>query len=101
MGQRRDFHNVLRGILGGENVYYQPPPGFTLQYPAIVYSLNGYYQAHADNEVYRMKRSYSVQVLALEPDHPAVDRLAALPESTYSAHFASDGVTHDTFRVYY
>ena len=40
MASRRELHEILVGILGSKNVYYEPPSSLLMKYPAIVYSLD-------------------------------------------------------------
>ena len=52
MAQRLILQSALEAILGSRNVYFQPPSGFQMQYPCIVYTLDNDFVARADNKIY-------------------------------------------------
>ena len=57
---RLEIQSMLENTLGSRNVYYQPPSSIKINYPAIVYSLEGMTNNHASNGVYLTKKAYKV-----------------------------------------
>lgn len=99
--RRLQFHEVLVNALGNANVYFQPPPSFTMQYPCIVYERDNASRKSADNQAYSWTQRYQVTYIDQNPDSDVFDVLAAMPLSSFSRHFASSGLNHDVFVIYY
>lgn len=76
---RTDLHKILVGILGSNNVYFQPPPTIQMKYPAIVYSWDGNNHTIANNDRYIKRRRYQVTVIDRDPDSRIPDMVEALP----------------------
>lgn len=101
MGQRLDLHEILCATLGSRNVYYQPPEGFKLSYPCIVYEREKIESNHANNKPYLHRNRYSVTVIDRDPESPIPNKIAAYPTSRFVDSFVSDNLHHDVFTVYY
>ena len=101
MGTRADFHTFLKAILGTAFVYFDPPHGHQMSYPAIVYNRDDIHMNHADNIVYRNKVRYLVTYIDRNPDSTITNVLAMLPLCSYDRHFTSDGLHHDVFNIYF
>lgn len=95
---RIEFDHVLRELWG--QVYYNPPAGYRMVYPAIVYSLDSADTTFADNIPYRVERRYQVQVITKDPDSHLVDLVARLPTAVLQSTFVQDSLYHFSFRVY-
>lgn len=101
MPSRLDLQTTLETILGSRNVYFQPPESVKLKYPAIVYSRNDIMNQFADDSVYSQSHAYQIIVIDKNPDSPIVDKVSKLPRCSFDRHYASDGLNHDVFRIYY
>ena len=101
MGQRLDFQTLLETLLGSENVYFQPPPGFMMSYPCIVYGRSNIRSKSADNSPYKLDKEYTVTVIDSNPDSVIPDQVAALPQAIFDRHFTSENLNHDVFSVLY
>ena len=101
MGRRLELHELLVDILGSRNVYFQPGPNVTMNYPAIVYGRDYAAKLHADNLPYRTVLRYQVTLIDRNPDSEVVDKLNNLPMCSYVRNFASDGLNHDIFDLYF
>lgn len=99
MGLRLDLHTILKTIV--DNVYFQPPANVQLEYPCIIYSRDYADTRFADDMPYTYTKRYSVMVIDRDPDSELPDKVAALPMSTFNRYFATDGLNHDVFSVYY
>lgn len=100
MRDRNELHDTLEQILGGSNVYYQPPASVKMNFPAIVYSKNSIENTHADNSVYRQDISYEIVVIDKKPDSPAAEQISRLPKCRFNRHYISDNLHHDAFTLY-
>lgn len=103
MGQdkRLELHAELVGILGSNNVYFQPPENIKINYPAFVYSRSRGNRSSADNSGYRFTQGYMLTYISNDPDNEIIDKLTFREKTTYDRGFISDGLTHDIFTLYH
>lgn len=101
MRPRTEFHDILVALLGSSNVYFQPPTGFKMTYPCIVYNRNNFRMTSADNQPYMEHIRYSVTVIDSNPDSEVVLKMARQPMTSFERHFASEGLNHDVFVSHY
>lgn len=99
MGQRLDLDTLLKEALGSDNVYFQPPPGFMLSYPCIIYNRSDIHADHADNRPYKLENEYTVTVIDANPDSEIPMKLAQFPKSEFDRNFRSGNLNHDVFRI--
>ena len=57
----------LEEILGNRRVYFQKP-GDVLEYPCIIYNLEGVDNVRADDQAYLWNKRYFVTVIDKDPD---------------------------------
>lgn len=98
---RTDLQSLFEGLQDGVEVYFQPPTGLQLSYPAIIYNRDYRHTEYADNIPYEGTWRYLVQVIYRDPDSTLVDLVADLPMTTYVRHFAINNLNHDVFYIYY
>lgn len=98
---RLQLQALLELILGSENVYYQPPAGVQMRYPAIVYHWDDTDTRFADNRPYRHVRRYQVTVITTDPDSDIPGKVADLPMCTFSRAFSSDNLNHRIYDLYF
>lgn len=96
---RVDLQTLLESIT--ENVYFQPPQNFTMQYPCIRYERDGTSADHADNELYRHAKRYQVTVIDRNPDTEIADEVESLRYSTFERFFPADDLNHYVFSIYF
>lgn len=101
MGTRLELHEVLCGLLGSRNVYYQPSESVKMKYPAIVYSRNDIQNTFADDNVYLQAHEYQVIVIDKDPDSPIVEAVSGLPLCRFDRHYTTDNLNHDSFLLFY
>lgn len=95
------FDDILRGIIGNGNVYFQPPESVKIQYDCIIYEVTDADTKYADNLPYHYTKAYEVTVIYRNPDSDLPNKIAALPMSRFARHFNVDNLNHDVFIVYY
>ena len=86
---------------GKEAVYYQPPNGTVMVYPCIVYERSDIYNLHADDNVYMQKHRWTVTVIDRDPDSDIVQQVSEIRGIQYERHFATDGLNHDIFTLFF
>ena len=101
MASRLDLHEMLCDIIGSRNVYFQPPESVKMQYPAIKYSLSNIKNNHANDKVYTQSRSYQIIVIDKSPDSTISDKVSQLPYCEFDRSYASDGLNHYVYTLYY
>lgn len=102
MAKRLELHNILCGILGSNNVYYQPPENLKLKYPCIIYNLSPGKMIHAGGKIYSMREKYNLTVIDTNPQSTIYkDLVMGLPYCGFNRHYVTDGLIHDSLDVYY
>lgn len=99
--KRLEFYNILKEVLGSNNVYFQPPSTIKMNYPCIVYSLNRFNKKLANNGIYIYTPGYTVSLISSEPDSEVIDKLISLPHSTFDRHYVSNNLNHYVFTIYF
>lgn len=94
---RDDLQAVLETVLGGPNVYFQPPTGREMQYPCIVYKRDRTDTDFADNRPYHHEMRYQVTVIDRDPDSDIPRRVRDLPQCLHIRFFAVKDLNHDVF----
>lgn len=101
MDRRLELHERLCKIQGSRNVYFQPPTGFMMNYPCIVYKKSGNNVLHADNQPYVAKRQYTVTTISRDPDNDVGDKLMKMLHCGYDTSYVKDNLNHDVYKLYY
>lgn len=101
MAKWQDLRDELKGLLGSDNVYYQPPESLKMSYPAIRFTLNDVYQIHADDVPYSRHKEYQIIVIDRVPDNPAIDKILDLPYASYERSYKADNLHHTVLTLYY
>ena len=101
MGSRLELQEVLEGILGSDEVYFQPPESVKMSYPAIVYNLSFIQTRYANDGVYEQHREYLVTVVDRDPDSDILNKISRLPHCRFSRHYTADNLNHYVFALHY
>lgn len=101
MDRRLELHQILKNILGSNNVYFQPPSNTQLEYPCIIYERSDIDAKYADNLRYTSMVRYSMILIGRSPESDLVERLFDLPYCSYDRFYTADSLNHDAFTIYY
>ena len=101
MASRLELQSKLEELLGSRNVYYQPPESQKMEYPAIRYSRNDIESKYANNTKYSNTNRYEIIVIDKRPDNVVIDKILALPLSSFDRHYVSDNLNHDSIILYF
>ncbi|MDO5397620.1 MAG: hypothetical protein Q4G33_06795 [bacterium] len=101
MSKRLELHEILCGILGSRNVYFQPPESVKMNYPAVVYSRNNIDTLHGDNLAYVQTCAYLITLIDKNPDSKFVEKIAQLPLCRHQRNYQADNLNHDVFLLYF
>lgn len=98
---RLDFQTKLEEFLGSRNVYFQPPEGFKIKCPCIVYNLSTKTSVNANNSKYLDHKRYSVTIIDEDPDSKLPDDLYKFEYCYFDRFFTSDNLNHWVFDIYF
>ena len=99
MGTPTELGTLLQ--LQCPNVYFQPPNGYRIKYPCIIYELNRIDTDYADNNPYLLKKRYTVTVIDADPNSDIVDKVAILSLVAFANSFQNDNLNHTVFDIYF
>lgn len=101
MLNRLKLQTKLEELLGCRNVYFQPPSGFQLKFPCIIYELGIIQNRMADNKKYHMRSKYKITLIDDDPDNSYVELLLTeLPRLQMINSFKTEGYYHYIFELY-
>ena len=101
MASRLELQAKLEQLLNSRNVYYQPPESLKMEYPAIRYSLKKIEDRYANNIKYSMFNCYEIIVIDEDPDNEVIQKILALPHSSYDRPYKADNLNHDVITLYF
>ena len=103
MSRRLQLHEVLVGLLGSRNVYFQPPSTFKMNYPCVVYSFGetNFKTNFANGILYNFRKVYKVTVIDSNSDTQIPDLLLNLPYCRWERYFLADNLNHYVFTLHY
>lgn len=101
MASRLELQSKLEELLGGRNVYYNPPAEKEMVYPCIRYTKKSIDVKRASNVIHIQKPCYEIVVISQKPDHPVIQQLMELPYCSYDRHYKSGNLNHDVLTLYY
>lgn len=100
MDKRLELQKKLEDALGSRNVYFQPPSGIKLNYPAIVYKLSSVENRHANNDVYLQDFFYEINVIEKTPNSNLIKDISKWNKISFSSQYTSDNLYHTVFKLY-
>lgn len=92
----------LKTLINSNNVYYQQPESYKMNYPCIRLTRSSPSTDSADNKRYRQMRGYDLVVIDPRPDNPWIDLLQdEFMYIQHMRHYTADNLNHDYFRLYF
>jgi hypothetical protein len=101
MASRQAFNDLLNTLQEGTSVYFQPPNGTKINYPAIVYNDDFEAVEYADNLPYLRTSRYMVTIMDSDPDSVLKKLVGDLPMSKFVRHYTVANLNHTVFNVYF
>lgn len=96
---RLQLHEILKGILGSNHVYFQAPGKSLMVYPAILYSLKKFSGKSANNKRYTEDTSYNLILIDPNPDSLFFKPLCELPYCAFDRSYVADNLNHFSFVI--
>lgn len=105
-GSRLALHDIFIDILGTRGqpvsrVYFQPPPTVKMEYPCIIYKRSNRRDFFSNDRIYINMKRYLVTIVDKNPDSLLPEKVAELRYCAFSEHFATDGLNHDVYTLYF
>lgn len=95
-----ELQALLAAVPGiGERAYFQKEEG--LVYPCIRYERDDSDPFHADNELYHLKKRYTVTVVDRDPGSLIPDQVEKLPLTRFDRFYRKDGLNHFVFKTFF
>lgn len=82
-----------------QRVYYQPPTGFTLTYPCIIFELSNKPTKYANDLPYGWDHQYSVTYISNEADEVILNGIGRLPCCRFDRMFVNDNLYHYVYQI--
>ena len=101
MAPRLELQTLLEGILGSENVYFQPPENIKMEYPCIVYQPDFLLNNWADGGPYFQKNRYLITVIDRNPDSLIPQGVRSLSECVYDRFYTAHDLNHHVFKLFF
>ena len=102
MATRIQFRDKLEEVLGIQNLYFQPPSGFKMEYDCCVYKIAHRPSKYADNIRYLNLTQYECMLIFRDPDSDLPQKLmAGFQYVEQNRRFTADNLNHEVFLVYF
>lgn len=103
MGKTRlELQTELETLLGSRNVYYQPPSSVQMKYPCIRYTWAKIKPDYANNFIYNYTKAYELTYIDTNKNSDMPEKiLLHFPYISMGRIYASDGLWHFTFTLFY
>lgn len=101
MNSRKELHNTLINYLEINNLYFQPPSGEKIKYPALVYKRVGFKETSANDQLYSAFSEYQLTLITDDPDNTTINKLIRFPMCTLTNTFVVDNMYHYVFKLFY
>lgn len=104
MATRAQLHDKLRELVGdivGERIYFQPPDGFRMKYPCVIYNAESPNALYADDTLYNVTKHYTITVIDRDPDSEIPIRLYSLPYARPEKPFVHENLYHYNLSIFY
>lgn len=102
MRPRSELSDLLHAkIPSTVSIYFQPPPGTQIKYPALIYKRVELPIRSADNFPYKYDTGYELTYIDKKPDNDILQILMGFPMIRHVNSFISDNLNHDRFILYF
>jgi len=95
------LQELLSGLPGVTEAYFQKPGNLTLVPPYIVYEIDSEYVARADDIVFAHWNRYTVTVVVRDQDSPIPGMVRNLPFASFNRRFISGQLYHFVYNLYF
>lgn len=101
MDRRIDLHRILCALDSNVKVYYQPPEGYKLTYPCIVYKLSDRSTRFANDMPYGWNNFYDLTYISRTPDDEILNDIGMLRKCKFDRPFIVDNLYHYVYEIQY
>ena len=102
MGTRLELQTLLSGFLpAGRQAWFQPSENTELTYPTVLYEHDYNAVVHGDNKPYSVTRRYQLTLIDRAADSAIKKQIEALPMCSMVRSFATEGLNHTIYDLYF
>lgn len=104
--KRLELHEILRGFIsitepdGDSHIYFDPPMGLKMRFPAIRYKRKPISKVYANNAAYALRTPYEIILIDKNPESEYLGKILNLPYCEHDRHYTADNLHHDVFTIY-
>lgn len=105
---QQDLQFLLEDLMGKkatlqdkQNVYFQPPESFKMNYPCIRYKLADIVNRNADNLSYNQAVAYELTYISKKPNGEMQLEIAKLPMCKFDRFYTADNLNHYVYTIYF
>lgn len=95
------IQDYLENLANTQNVYFEPPESFKMIYPCIRFSLDGFDNTLANDDIFIQKRVYEIVVIDRHVKSDIVDRLSSTLGFRFIRKYTAENLHHTIFRLSY
>lgn len=100
MKTRLEMQEMLEGILGSSNVYFQAPPNTGMKYPCIVYKFNRFNRLNADNKPYLVTGNWEIHHMYKSIKNDLKEKfITEVDYCDMNRRIVNDGVYNDYYTI--
>jgi hypothetical protein len=99
MAPRLELQSLFESLT--EHVYFQPPTNLSVQFPCIIYEIDGAKSERAGNKLYTHTKRYQVTVIDRNPDSELPDQVIELPLCEFNRFYTADNLNHNVFTLFF
>lgn len=100
MMTRIEMQELLEGIIGNSNVYFQAPPNVGMKYPAILYSFENFDRRDADNKPYILSGRWQITHMYKSIKNDLKEKfIFEIPNCSFDRRIVTDGIYNDYYII--
>lgn len=101
-GRRMYLQRLLSAIPEVRKAYFQPPRNVKMEFPCIIYQLDGAKSLHADDNEYFSRNKYNVIIIDSNPDSviPGIFH-KNFNMSSFDRTYTVDNLNHWVYTLYF
>ena len=98
---QEELQELLSGLPGVTEAYFQKPGNLTLVPPYLVYEISDEYVVRADDTIFSFWNQYTVTLVTGDQEDPIKGSLRGLPHASFNRRFVSAGLYHFVYTFYF
>lgn len=84
-----------------DHVYFNPPTGTKILYPAIIYRISSIEHRYANNNPYKEDTRIQIEYITVDPDDQIIWDLSRIPQCRFIRGYNKDNLLYNVYEVYW